>query len=246
VTLPVAPVERVVPGACTLAPLLVVGVVGRRVIGHGADATVYSHLRKWVCEIRKRSHGVPEQPSDIDGIVRARLRTLRLTREWSLDTLAAASNLSASTLSRIETGKRAISLDVLIPLARALQVDLDELLSVESSDDVVIRPIPSETGSRTTWMLTRPTSASQAIKMRLEAHSPPTDKRVHPGRDWFFVLAGTVRLRLGDRTMLVAAGEAAEFDTMTPHAFDADGDEAAEVIVIFDRDGRRAHTHYGD
>lgn len=187
-----------------------------------------------------------EQFRDIDGIVRARLRTLRVTMEWSLETLAAASNLSASTISRIETGKRAISLDVLVPLARALQVDLDELLSIESSDDVVIRPVPSETAARTTWMLSRPTSTTRAIKIRLEPNATLSEQRVHPGHDWFFVLAGTIRLRLGDRTMLVAAGEAAEFETMTPHAFDADGDEAAEAIMIFDRDGQRAHTHHGD
>ena len=57
-----------------------------------------------------------------------RLRSLRNTLGLSLDELAARTNLSPSTISRIETGKRTISLDVLLPLATALQVDLDTLL----------------------------------------------------------------------------------------------------------------------
>lgn len=159
----------------------------------------------------------------------------------SLDDVAARANLSPSTISRVETGKRAISLDVLIPLARALHVGVDELLDVRTDDDVVIRPVASTSPDRTTWMLGRGTGQTIAVKVRLEAGAMP-EPRVHPGRDWFFVLAGRVTLRLGDRDVLVEEGEAAEFATMTPHAFAAI-DGPAELIMIFDREGQRAHVH---
>ena len=55
------------------------------------------------------------EPSEIDQVVRSRLRSLRTTLGLSLDELAARTHLSASTISRIETGKRTISLDVLLP-----------------------------------------------------------------------------------------------------------------------------------
>ncbi len=180
--------------------------------------------------------------TDIEAVVRARLRTLRTTLGLSLDALAATANLSPSTISRIETGKRTMSLDVLLPLARALQVDLDSLLTVEDHDDVVIRPSPNRSGGRTTWMLSRPTATTQAIKVRLEPSDAPPDQRVHPGHDWLFVLEGKVRLLLGDREILVDTGEAAEFETMTPHGFAAH-EGPAEVLMIFDRDGQAAHTH---
>jgi transcriptional regulator with XRE-family HTH domain len=151
--------------------------------------------------------------------------------------------LSASTISRIETGKRSISLDVLVPLARALQIDLDSLLDVHDDDDVVIRPTATGSSDRTTWMLSRPTSSTVAIKMRLEPSTHPAVQRVHPGHDWFFVTEGRVRLRLGDREIIVEEGEAAEFATMTPHATEA-VDGPAELIMIFDRDGRTAHVHH--
>ncbi|HTT89955.1 MAG TPA: helix-turn-helix domain-containing protein [Acidimicrobiales bacterium] len=182
--------------------------------------------------------------TQIEQVVRTRLRSLRHTLGLSLDELATRTNLSPSTISRVETGKRTISLDVLLPLAKALQVDLDALLDVRDDLDVVIRPMPNSSGQRTTWMLSRPTASTTAVKMRLE----PTlgavgEKQVHPGRDWFFVIEGRVRLLLGERDITVDTGEAAEFATMTPHAIAAI-DGPAELIMIFDRDGQRAHVHH--
>jgi transcriptional regulator with XRE-family HTH domain len=180
---------------------------------------------------------------EIEQVVRTRLRSLRTTLGLSLDDLAARTNLSASTISRVETGKRTISLDILLPLAAALHVGLDALLGLRTDDDVVIRPAPSRTGHRTTWLLSRPTGNTIAVKMRLQPTHDPAEPRVHPGHDWFFVTEGRVRLSLGKREITVEAGEAAEFDTMSPHAFEAI-DDPAELIMIFDRDGQRAHVHH--
>jgi transcriptional regulator with XRE-family HTH domain len=179
---------------------------------------------------------------DVEQLVRSRLRSLRQTMGWSLDELAGRSHLSASTISRIETGKRSISLDVLVALAGALQVDMDALLDVRRDDDVVIRPLPTEQHGRTTWLLSRPTGNTYAVKMRLEPSSRPTAPRVHPGHDWFWVLEGRVMLVLGDREIVVETGEAAEFSTMTPHGFWAI-DAPAELIMVFDREGHHAHVH---
>ena len=181
---------------------------------------------------------------DVEQVVRTRLRSLRQTLGLSLDELARRTNLSPSTISRVETGKRAISLDILLPLATALQIDLDALFDLHSDDDVVIRPTPTRERSRTTWMLSRPTGSTVALKMRIEPSRKPAEQRVHPGYDWFFVLEGRVRLRLGEREIVVETGEAAEFATMTPHAVEAI-DGPAEILMVFDRDGHRAHVHRG-
>jgi len=183
-----------------------------------------------------------DEPVGIEAVVRTRLRSLRTAQGLSLDEVAARANLSPSTLSRVETGKRTISLDVLVPLAGALGVGLDALLDVRDDDDVVIRPEPSRRGGRTTWMLSRPTGNTLAIKMRVEPTERPPRQQVHPGHDWFFVVEGRVRLLLGEREIMVETGQAAEFATMTPHAIQA-VDGPAELIMIFDRDGHRAHVH---
>jgi transcriptional regulator with XRE-family HTH domain len=200
-----------------------------------------SRNRTGSCDIRKEESLAPQ--TDVEEVVRTRLRSLRTTLGLTLEELAARTNLSPSTISRVETGKRTISLDILLPLATGLHVDLDSLLDVQGDEDVVIRPMPNRSGERTTWTLSRATGRTLAVKMRLEPTARAPQLRVHPGHDWFFVIEGRVRLSLGDREILVEAGEAAEFATMTPHAFTA-VDRPAELIMIFDRDGERVHVHH--
>jgi transcriptional regulator with XRE-family HTH domain len=182
-----------------------------------------------------------KQDADLDALVRQRIRGLRMSLGWSLDELAERSYLSPSTLSRIETGHRRIALDQLTPIARALGTTLDQLVESADDADVVIRPHRDEARGMTTWLLSR-TGAPQGVtiaKLRV-TRKVPDRLRVHPGRDWFTVLSGTIVLRLNERTILVQAGEAAEFSTMEPHAFGA-LDGPAEMLCILDHDGTRTH-----
>ncbi|MEM1335052.1 MAG: XRE family transcriptional regulator, partial [Actinomycetota bacterium] len=142
-------------------------------------------------------------PPAIEALVRTRLRGLRQASGLSLDELADASNLSASTISRVETGKRTLGLDVLVALAGGLGVSLDTLLEPADDDDVVIRPAPRRRPGVTSWALSRPNSSFIAVKERIDPDRPERSPVVHPGYDWFFVLSGCVRLTLGDRTILV-------------------------------------------
>ncbi|GAC70171.1 helix-turn-helix domain-containing protein [Gordonia soli] len=184
---------------------------------------------------------------ELDVVVRQRIRGLRLARGWTLDNLATRCFLSPSTLSRIETGHRRVALDQLVPIARALGTTLDQLVEPAGDEDVVIRPEPQASAGRTVWMLSRE-GAPQGVtvaKMRIEPegrNSEPHELGVHPGREWFTVLSGAIRLRLGERTIIVPPGHAAEFSTMVPHAIEAH-DEPTEIVSIFDLEGERAHLH---
>ena len=186
-----------------------------------------------------------EQELDLDSVIRHRIKGLRQARGWSLDVLAAQCFLSPSTLSRIETGHRRISLDQLVPLAKALGTTLDQLVESASDDDVVIRPTRDDARGYTLWPLMgeRTPQGLTVAKMRLTAVASETGEQhlgVHPGREWFTVLSGTVHLQLGERAIQVNAGEAAEFSTMLPHAVYA-VDAPAELLIILTRDGEAAH-----
>lgn len=187
------------------------------------------------------------QDGQIESLVRRRIRALRIARGWSLDELAERCWFSASTLSRMETGHRRIGLDQLTTIARALGTTLDHLVEPEDDQDVVIRPSRDESRGMTTWLLTREHGPGGMKVAKIRLTQPPArgedgELPVHPGRDWFSVLSGTVLLVLGDRTIRVETGQAAEFSTMVPHAFGADGGPA-EIIVILDPDGERSHLH---
>ncbi|MGE0729876.1 MAG: helix-turn-helix domain-containing protein [Acidimicrobiia bacterium] len=182
------------------------------------------------------------QDPAIEQTARTRLRSLRVARGWSIDELSKRSHLSASTISRIETGHRRLALDHLVTLARALDTTVDELLVDDADVDVVIRPTRDRANGLTYWLLTRADDASGRVvaKLELPVRKRPPEPRLHPGRDWFYVLDGTVQLHLGGREHLVERGQAAEFDTMTPHWMAGFGG-TAQVLTIFDRHGERAH-----
>ncbi|MGA5006358.1 helix-turn-helix domain-containing protein [Streptomyces koyangensis] len=182
-----------------------------------------------------------EQGNDeLDGLVRKRIRALRLAQGWSLEELAGRANLSQSSLSRIENGRRRLALDQLVTLARALDTTLDQLVET-ASDDVIISPVIDNARGRMQW----PVKGDPGVTVvRQRVTGPPPDNparmRAHPGREWLVVLSGTAILMLGHRRFRVETHQAAEFPTMLPHAMGAEGGPC-DVLGIFDRDARRGH-----
>ncbi|WP_260475160.1 helix-turn-helix domain-containing protein [Streptomyces sp. WAC 06725] len=186
-----------------------------------------------------------EQESTLDATVRMRIRSLRKARGWSLDNLAERAGISPSQLSRIETGHRRLSLDQLTAIAAALGKSLDELVESPDDSDVVIRPERDERRGLTTWLLSKDDGPQGLTvgKMRITEQAGdvgPDDFGVHPGRDWFTVLSGTVVLYLGERVIRVETGQAASFATMTPHTLRSDRGPA-EILIILDHNGERSH-----
>lgn len=171
-----------------------------------------------------------------------RLRRLRDERGVTLAQLAETTGISKSTLSRLENGQRRPSLELLLPLARAHQVPLDELVGAPEAVDPRVRFAPRQFHGRTVIPLTRHPGALQAWKMIIPADQHDPDPRIHEGYEWLYVLSGRLRLIIADRDLVLHPGEAAEFDTRLPHWFGSAGDEAVEVLSLFGRQGERMHT----
>lgn len=173
-----------------------------------------------------------------------RLRDARRARGLTIDRLAALTHVSPSTLSRLESGKRGASLELLIPITRQLGIRVDDLLPDDDRDPRVRRASVRRDG-----MIIQPLSpegaAVETFKITYLPRPDAPRPRVHDGYEWLYVVSGTVRLALGDRLLDLEAGDAAEFDTRTPHAFSAAGGEPAEVISIFNGHGARMHTRTG-
>lgn len=177
--------------------------------------------------------------------VGARLRALRHSRGWTLDELAERAEMSTSTLSRLESGKRQATLELLLPLTRQLGIGLDDLVtpavadprvrrSAIRRDGLVIAPLAPEGSPIATYKISYPPT------------STPPEPRVHDGYEWLYVLTGRLRLVLGDKDLILTRGEAAEFDTRIPHSMSATGSRPAQVLSIFNNEGVRMHTHTGD
>ncbi|MDO5053391.1 MAG: XRE family transcriptional regulator [Pseudoclavibacter sp.] len=171
-----------------------------------------------------------------------RLRSARRARGWTLAELASRSGVSASTLSRLESGKRRATLELLLPITRRLGVRIDDLLPPEPPDPRVRRPLMRRDGM-VIAPLTLEGAPIHSVKIRYPPVAEPPDPRVHDGFEWLYVLSGRLRLRLGERVLVLERGEAAEFDTRIPHAVCAEGEAPAEAISIFDESGARMHLH---
>jgi transcriptional regulator with XRE-family HTH domain len=169
-----------------------------------------------------------------------RLKRLRLQRDVTLADLAAQTGISTSTLSRLEAGLRRPTLEQLLPLARAYGVTLDELVDAPPTGDPRINLRPIACGDGTVILpLTRRPGGIQAYKFVLPAGGDDAepDLRTHEGYDWVYVLNGTLRLVLGEHDLLLEPGQAAEFDTRTPHWFGAAGAGPVEFLSLIGKQG---------
>jgi transcriptional regulator with XRE-family HTH domain len=172
-----------------------------------------------------------------------RLRALRRQRGITLATLAATTGISESTLSRLESGQRRANLELLLPLARAYDVPLDDLVGAPRTGDPRIHLRPIHRHGMTFIPLTRRAGGLHAYKMLIPSRVEPAEPalKTHEGYEWVYVLSGQLRLVLGDRDVTLPAGEAAEFDTALPHWLGSADGRAVEVLILFGPQGERAH-----
>jgi len=175
--------------------------------------------------------------------VAPRLRALRQRREATLAELSERTGISVSTLSRLESGGRRPTLDLLMRLATAYRVSLDDLVGAPQIADPRVRPKPFYRDGKAIIPLTRDTPGLHAYKMVLPGHPPESavPQRTHGGYDWIYVLSGRVRLALGDEELVLEPGEAAEFDTRVPHGMVSASLEPAEVLNLLSAQGERVH-----
>lgn len=195
---------------------------------------------------RKRGPARPEtaQKDGDSGVVEAlalvgpRLRRIRDQRGLTLTQVADRTGISKSTLSRLETGQRRPSLELLLPLAQIYRVPVDDLVGAPEVGDPRVRLKPRQVKGRTVLPLTQP-GGVQAWKIVVPASQSTPSPRAHDGFEWLYVLSGRMRLVLGDQDLVLGVGEAAEFDTRVPHWFGSTGEGPAEVLSIFGRPGER-------
>ncbi|MEU9982211.1 XRE family transcriptional regulator [Streptomyces sp. NPDC050856] len=168
-----------------------------------------------------------------------RLRGLRRDRGLTLEALATMTGFSVSTLSRLESGKRRPTLELLIPLARAHRVALDQLVAAPASGDprVHLQPLRRSHGS-VVVPLTQYPGRVQVFKQVLAPREPKLV--THDGYEWLYVLAGELRLILGRSELVLRPGEAAEFDTGEPHWFGPAGVGTVEILHLFGPRGDQA------
>lgn len=180
----------------------------------------------------------------LDGVGN-RLRALRAERGLTLAALSETTGISVSTLSRLESGQRRPTLELLLPLARVHGVALDDLVDQPTPGDPRVARRSVERDGVVMTPLSRTAGEPQAYKLEYPPRWPaggPPEQKTHDGYEWLYVLSGRLRLLLARRDFVLAAGEVVEFDTRVPHAISNPFPEPAEVLNLFGPQGERMHV----
>lgn len=170
-----------------------------------------------------------------------RLRQLRQTRRLKLSDVAERTSISTSTLSRLESGQRRASLEVLLPLSALYRVPLDDLVAAPPVGDPRIFPKPRRRGDVIVVPLTHLPGPQQAFKIIIPASRSTPAPLTHEGYEWLYVLSGTLRLVVGEGDVTLKAGDAAEFDTRRPHWFGSTGQGPVEILSLLGHQGEKIH-----
>ena len=180
----------------------------------------------------------PAIAAALEGVGR-RLQRIRTQRGATLTAVAASTGISKSTLSRLETGQRRPTLELLLALSHVYGVPLDDLVGAPEVGDSRVRLKPARVKGRTVLPLSRQPDGMQAWKIVIPTSKVTPEPRTHDGHEWISVLSGQVRIVLGPEDWVLGAGEVAEFETQVPHWFGSTGDAPAEILSIFSRPGER-------
>jgi transcriptional regulator with XRE-family HTH domain len=171
------------------------------------------------------------------------LQRLRVARNYSLDELARRSGVSKSVLSQIERDRTNPTVGTLWRLAKALGVEIEDLLRSDEPRPIRIvddhdTPILSSPDGRCTIRILGPVELAGKVEwyeMRFAAGGELASGPHEPGTvEHLTVLEGSVEVESGrhhDRAML-AAGQTARYRADQPHAIRNPLQQPACVIVI--------------
>ncbi|KQM59532.1 MULTISPECIES: helix-turn-helix domain-containing protein [unclassified Agreia] len=173
--------------------------------------------------------------------VAPRLRRARQKKSMTLDELSRATGISRSTLSRLESGQRKPSLELLLPVVAALSVSLDEIVRSPRTEETRVSPKPGHAVGRVLTPLSQHPGELQAYKITIPSTERVVELHTHSGHEWLYVLSGRLRVVLGEHDLILDEGEAAEFDTLHPHWFGSAGAGPVEILSMFGKQGQRMH-----
>ena len=181
---------------------------------------------------------LPEEDGPVEDLpaVAPQLRALRRRASLTLETAARTAGLSPAHLSRLETGRRQPSLPMLLGLARIYGTTVSELLGeTVAHRDAIVRAAdmePTAAGGWSYWQAGASARGMQALRVHVPHGAQGDMVRVHPGEEWLYVLKGRLRLRLGDTAHVLAPGDSAHFDSLTPHRLAADGSDGTDLLFV--------------
>jgi transcriptional regulator with XRE-family HTH domain len=173
-----------------------------------------------------------------------RLKDMRRQRGWTLEDLAARTELSTAHLSRLESGDRQASIAAVLTLSRIFGVSLTSMFETDVTEPMAVirgggEPSHSANGL-TCWPLSGPSHRFrlQAMRVIVSLDRQGNEHQHHDGEEWIYVVCGQLTLSLGSKTYALEPGDTAHFDARLPHRLIARGDIEPEILLVASSEGR--------
>ena len=179
--------------------------------------------------------------TEIAQAVAQHVRSLRLSRGWSLDELAGRSGVSKGMVVQIENARTNPSIGTLCRIADAYGVTVARLLEARTERRVHVRDAARAT---TVWTgdnggFARPLAHVnerdfvEFWEWVLEPGDGHTSPDHPPGtRELLHVLTGTATVTADGHDIAVATGQTMDFVADKPHGYRNDGDEPVRLLMV--------------
>lgn len=169
-----------------------------------------------------------------------KIRRLRLQRGLTQEELADRCELSKSFISLLERDLTSPSLDTLSDILESLGCDLPTFFRetgsekvVFTNEDIFVKEDPEGIKGMIRWLV--PSAQKNQMEPILVEMAPggETDEQdPHEGEEFGYVLAGSVRIVLGDRTEKVRKDESFYFRPSAPHKLVNAGKTPCRLIWV--------------
>ena len=168
-----------------------------------------------------------------------KIRRLRLQRGLTQEELADRCELSKSFISLLERDLTSPSLDTLSDLLEILGSDLptffrkqDEKL-VFGAEDIFVKEDTEGMKGMIRWLIpSAQKNQMEPILVEMAPGGETAEDDPHEGEEFGYVLAGTIKIVLGDRTERVRKDESFYFRPNAPHKLINAGKSACRVLWV--------------
>jgi transcriptional regulator with XRE-family HTH domain len=174
-----------------------------------------------------------------------RIRRIRLERGLSIKDLSSRTGIDVAGLKRIESGETIPALGQLVRLGRALDMKMGYLISPGIDETMTVihknerRPVSryGETKSMLcgySYESLAPEKAERFMEPFIVTLVPTEaeDFSTHAGQEFLYVLAGEVKVQVGERVEFLKPGDATYYDSVEPHLVRCVGTSPAQIIAV--------------
>jgi transcriptional regulator with XRE-family HTH domain len=174
-----------------------------------------------------------------------RVRRIRKERGLSIKDLSNRTGIDVAALKRIESGETIPALGQLVRLGRALDMKMGYLISPGTDETVTVvhederRPVSRYGEAKSmlcgySYESLAPEKAERFMEPFIVTLVPTEteDFSTHAGQEFLYVLAGEVKVQVGDRVDLLKPGDAAYYDSVEPHLVRCVGTSPAQIVAV--------------